>query len=928
MPATRIASVPIVTRTMAVVAGLLAMLFAVFLAIEISQLMEFDAAQGKFREGISTDVSQLEREYFRLLRVIDKSIPENRTIDRDAIALQFDLLASRVDIIGNASGAESLRQTSVYQDFKPRFEVFQRAFDGRLSQAQISKAELETSLQELEAMRVPINALTVRAGIDINEREENALGAMVSQHRAIVWLVSTQVFLFSAAGVILWFRSNAAVREGEKLRALANSLSDAKAQVELASKGKSQFLANMSHELRTPLNGMLGMLGLLDGTQLNAEQSDYVQTARRSSRHLLTLLNDVLDLSSIDAGKLSVKPELTHLASIFIDVEALVRPLVQSKNLDLRLHVDPLVPQWAIVDDTRFKQILLNLVNNAIKFSEVGSIDVTAFLQVETAPLHGELFGLQVSVCDQGMGMDDATRSRLFQRFEQGDAGTDRRFQGTGLGLEISRSLARLMHGDIAVESQKGAGSKFTVTVQLECADTPMPVSGCTSVEPKGMRKIDILVAEDNSTNRKYIGTLLTKMGHSVRFAEDGEQAVAQVNIAVPDVVLMDLHMPVMDGIEATKTLRGGDGSAAKVPIVALTADVWGVTKDVAIAAGMDAFLTKPVDTRALEKLLTSMFPWGSSVHSPQSVFPVAEAVAVLPLSPKPSKRFLAGDLTTHLNMPVLGEVCLVMGPKGMDDLAAEFGYSHTGCLLQLRQALMNDQTALLPELAHAVKGESAGLGLLSVSKVAHEVEKGGEKFNSEQCAVALVELDEAWTAGSALLAQLGMLTLQTFPTVASMRNSHISPPVPGGGGLHVEAAANLIQIIYTSNSVGPTTQHLTEIYESCLRNNHRGDITGILLVHEGRFMQLLEGPGVSVRSLFDVIRMDGRHTDISVCMDHIVEQRAVRDWSMGVCKVVPYESGNALSAPFFGNKSIDLRLMVRAGPVLEVLNAFSKANT
>ena len=922
MPFKASVSVPLFTRTMAITAGLLALLFVFFLIRETGHLVETQNNQNAVKEGISTHANQLEREYLKLLRTIEKSIYQEPTIDIDAIELQFDLLLSRADIIANANGAESLRQTSIYQNFNKDFEDFHSYFSEKLKQSNIDKTDLKTALSRLEKNASNYNALGLEAAKNVNQREELALGVMVGQHHTIGGLALTQALLFSLAGIALWLRSKAAEREIIRLQELALQLSEASNKAELASKGKSQFLANMSHELRTPLNGMLGMLGLLDGTTLNDEQRDYTHTARQSARHLLTLLNDVLDLSSIDAGKLSVKPEVAYLIGIFADAEDLARHLAEAKHLGLNFVIDASVPQWAVVDDTRLKQILLNLLTNAIKFSDVGVITVTVFVnQTENVIEKDEFFKLKFSVRDNGIGMDEETRDRLFQRFQQGESGTNRRFEGTGLGLEISRSLARIMQGDIAVESTKGVGSLFTVTVQLKCAESPKPTLHIASEQTSVMRKVDILVADDNSTNRKYIGMLLTKMGHSVRFAENGEQAVSQVKNAVPDVIFMDIHMPVIDGIEATKTLRCLEGSAAKVPIVALTADVWDQTKLTAIEAGMNAFLAKPIDTNALEKLLTSMFPWSGNAQSSLHIEPVTARQVVVPIISKTKRRFRAGDIAMHLNMSIVGEVCLVMGPDGLAELVAEFGQSDTGNLSQLRNALFGCHTDQLKARGHSVKGESAGVGLLSVSKVAHEIEKHGAQFDAAQCNAAIAELDAAWSAGSALLEQFGMLKAHTLSVLPSPE------PVTHVDQLSNKVTSDLIQIIYSSTSTVKISEHLTAIYESCVRNNRRENITGILLLYEDRFMQLLEGPSTAVRKLFEVIRLDDRHTDVLTIIDKKIAERNVKDWSMGVCKVIQQDEINTLCAPFFGNESIDLRRMVAQGPALDILNGFSRSS-
>jgi HPt (histidine-containing phosphotransfer) domain-containing protein len=264
--------------------------------------------------------------------------------------------------------------------------------------------------------------------------------------------------------------------------------------------------------------------------------------------------------------------------------------------------------------------------------------------------------------------------------------------------------------------------------------------------------------------------------------------------------------------------------------------------------------------------------------------------------------------MAKHLNMSILGEACLVMGRAGMAELVAEFGRTQGGNLLRLKAALAAGHTDALQNMGHSVKGESAGLGLLSVSMVAQDIERSGAQFTAEQCIEARIALEEAWSAGSSLLEQLGMLE----PA------AEVLAPT--------QAAESLIQIIYTSSATVPVAEQLTAIYESCVRNNHHHGITGILLTHSDRYMQLLEGPAAAVRERFECIQRDTRHTNVQTVVDHSVPQRQVKDWSMAVCKVVLHEGSNTLYAPFFGNEQIDLKRMMSPSPALDILNAFSSA--
>ncbi|MFN7921781.1 MAG: ATP-binding protein [Bryobacteraceae bacterium] len=364
-----------------------------------------------------------------------------------------------------------------------------------------------------------------------------------------------------------------------------------------ASAAKSEFLAKMSHEIRTPLGGVIGMLELSLDAPLAAGQRENLETAHQSAKALLEILNDILDLSKIEAGRLEIAPTDVDVRQLVSSVSRLMAPVAQAKGLEFAAAVDSAVPRWIRVDPVRVKQVLLNLVGNAVKFTAEGSVEVRVGF---SDPANGKSGDLEFRVRDTGIGIPEAKHSRLFVAFSQADDSTARKYGGTGLGLTISRQLVRMMHGEIWFESAPGVGSVFAFSIPFEQAAGPPPAG--EPIEPVISAPRRILVAEDNRVNQKLIAALLERDGHTVTMAASGSAALDAVKANPPfDLVFMDIQMPEMDGFQATAAIRSLDSAVKRhVPIIALTAHAQLGYEEVCRTAGMDGYLTKPIDRAAL----------------------------------------------------------------------------------------------------------------------------------------------------------------------------------------------------------------------------------------------------------------------------------------------------------------------------------------
>lgn len=646
------------------------------------------------RENALWSVYQLDREARRFEMDLDRTLTttNGRPALIQQLSLRFDILYSRMATLDQARFEQYF---TVDKAIRADIAEIQQGVYGAVTLFDAINAGKLPSVPELRGLRAAMTKVTENAE-HLLLYTNNALSTARADSRdGVNLLVRESMALIAMLVVCVVFliytlrRQLANVRAaGLSLEAMAEKINAAFQAAESGNRAKSQFMATMGHEIRTPLNAILGMVELLELMELPNQVRANVTTIRRSGEALLDIINEILDFSKIEHGKLELEYRVIDLASLIQATAEMMRGRATEGGNRLVVDMPSTLTAPVIrTDPTRLRQVILNLLSNAIKFTTNGTVTlVVREADTTSAPV------LRILVQDTGIGIDEAGQTKLFQPFSQVDASITRKYGGTGLGLTICKEIVSVLGGRMGLESTVGKGSTFWLEIPIEIASSAgVPADTPLFDKPQPLSRFKVLVVEDNVVNQQVATQFLAYLGQEVTLAEHGGIAVEKANKEQFDLILMDMQMPIMDGIEATRLIKAGSGPSAMTPIVAMTANASEQDRQRCLDAGMCGFQLKPISIQQLRGL-----------------------IADLPVPTRPANEVV--DFQSWVFEQRAAELSEILGNEQFEELLQSFFDDAAGLLVDLHAALKTNDQAGVDRSLHTLKGSAANMGLESIA--------------------------------------------------------------------------------------------------------------------------------------------------------------------------------------------------------------------